>query len=445
MVARGTRSLIALTVVALAAACAGTNARVAAPRERPAGPLAIPDRIADTTFWRMVEEFSEPSGYFSSDNFVSNEGELQYVLAELAPRTPKGGVYVGVGPEQNFTYIAAFQPRIAFICDIRRQNLLEHLMYKALFELSADRADFLSRLWSRERPAGLTAQSSPDTIAARFGAVAPDSGRYARNILAIFDVLVNRHGFALSSDDSASLRYVYSAFFVFGPSVSYTSRPNVPGPTFGASQRAGAAFPMIPLNDSLQRLADSLTRMGMPVRVTVDSAGRSITTVTMGAVLSVTRATGGLMPSFASLMAEDDGAGVQRSWLANEENFRVLKDLEARNLIVPIVGDFGGPKALRAIATYLRERRAMVNLFYVSNVEQYLFPGESWRRFYENVATFPYDSSSSFIRSASNSRAVPVRNPRSRMAQMTSSIAHVIAAYEAGMLGSYAQVIEMRR
>jgi hypothetical protein len=41
------------------------------------------------------------------------------------------------------------KPKIAFIVDIRRQNLIEHLMYKALFELSADRAEFISRLLSR--------------------------------------------------------------------------------------------------------------------------------------------------------------------------------------------------------------------------------------------------------------------------------------------------------
>ena len=61
---------------------------------------------------------------------------------------------MGVGPEQNFTYIAVTRPAIAFIVDIRRGNLDLHLMYKALFELSADRADFVSRLFSRKRPAG---------------------------------------------------------------------------------------------------------------------------------------------------------------------------------------------------------------------------------------------------------------------------------------------------
>jgi hypothetical protein len=37
------------------------------------------------------------------------------------------------------------------VLDIRRQNMLEHLTYKALFEMSTDRADFLSRLFSRQR------------------------------------------------------------------------------------------------------------------------------------------------------------------------------------------------------------------------------------------------------------------------------------------------------
>ena len=67
-------------------------------------------------------------------------------MPALTEAVPRAGVYLGVGPEQNFTYIAAIQPRLAFIIDIRRDNMIEHLMYKALFELSADRAEFISRL-----------------------------------------------------------------------------------------------------------------------------------------------------------------------------------------------------------------------------------------------------------------------------------------------------------
>src|SRR5215471_6324129 len=85
----------------------------------------IPLQLSDETFWKLVTDFSEPGGSFPSDNFVSNERSFQNVLTELKERTKPGGVYVGVGPEQNFTYIVALRPRIAFIFDIRRQNVLE--------------------------------------------------------------------------------------------------------------------------------------------------------------------------------------------------------------------------------------------------------------------------------------------------------------------------------
>src|SRR5947209_4597938 len=113
---------------------------------------ALPSQISDTEFWKLIGELSEPDGSFPFDNFVSNETTIQSVIPKLQAKAQPGGAYLGVGPEQNFTYIAALQPKIAFIIDIRRQNLVEHLMYKALFELSADRADFVSRLFSRKRP-----------------------------------------------------------------------------------------------------------------------------------------------------------------------------------------------------------------------------------------------------------------------------------------------------
>src|SRR5262245_47033611 len=96
----------------------------------------LPRRIDDEAFWKMISNFSEPSGYFRFENLLSNEPAYQIVIPNLQKTTKTGGVYLGVGPEQNFTYVAALEPKIAFIIDIRRQNMLEHLMYKALFELS---------------------------------------------------------------------------------------------------------------------------------------------------------------------------------------------------------------------------------------------------------------------------------------------------------------------
>src|SRR5205809_1553971 len=141
----------------------------------------LPAQLTDEAFWQLVTEFSEPSGRFPSDNFVSNELATQRVLSELTKSRKAGGAYVGVGPEQNFTYIDALHPKIAFIVDIRRQNMIEHLMYKALLELSADRAEFISRLFSRPKPEDLDKSSNIDTLFAAFNEVGPDSKTFDDN------------------------------------------------------------------------------------------------------------------------------------------------------------------------------------------------------------------------------------------------------------------------
>jgi hypothetical protein len=121
----------------------------------------LPTRLSDEAFWKLVTELSEPGGRFPSDNFVSNELGTQQVLKALTRDRESSGAYIGVGPEQNFTYIVALKPKIAFIVDIRRQNLIEHLMYKSLIELSADRAEFLSRFRSRGRQTSARSLPSP--------------------------------------------------------------------------------------------------------------------------------------------------------------------------------------------------------------------------------------------------------------------------------------------
>ena len=113
----------------------------------------LPASLSDREFWELSEKLSEPDGYFKSnsgspDNLLSNENTVSTVAALLKVRVKPGGVYLGVGPEQNFSYIASTRPKIAFVTDIRRGNLHLHLMYKALFELSANRTEFVTRLFS---------------------------------------------------------------------------------------------------------------------------------------------------------------------------------------------------------------------------------------------------------------------------------------------------------
>ena len=82
----------------------------------------LPRELSDEAFWRLISDFSEQGGAFRFE-YMSNELQYQYVVPRLKSDRKPGNVYLGVGPEQNFTYIAAIQPKMAFIFDIRRQNM----------------------------------------------------------------------------------------------------------------------------------------------------------------------------------------------------------------------------------------------------------------------------------------------------------------------------------
>src|SRR5436309_4489405 len=155
----------------------------------------VPTRLSDTEFWKISSEFSEPDGRFRSDNLLSNESYFQYVIPELNRTAKSGRVYLGVGPEQNFTYIAALKPKMVFILDIRRGNLDLQLMYKALFELSSNRTDFVSKLFSKKRPAGLGPQATASEIFAAYSKVEGTEALYQENLKAIKDHLLLTHGF----------------------------------------------------------------------------------------------------------------------------------------------------------------------------------------------------------------------------------------------------------
>jgi len=298
----------------------------------------FPARLTDRAFWELSTTLSEPNGAFRSENLVSNEHTFQFVIPRLLQQVKPSGVYLGVAPDQNFTYIVATRPRIAFILDIRRGNLLEHLMYKALVELSNDRLEFVSRLFAKPRPASLSPRATATEMFTAFAAVATSETMYRRQLMDIKNQLTRFHGFPLSPDDLDQIEAIYFAFFWEGPSLRYSSGGGVGG--------RGVGF-----------------------------------------------------PSYEELMMATDWDGQPRGYLSSDAAFQTLKSYEEKNLIVPIVGDFAGPKALRAIGRYVREHDAVVTAFYVSNVEQYLFQDGRFGEFARNVSTLPVDSRSTFIRS----------------------------------------------
>src|SRR6266850_2383150 len=156
-----------LILLALAAGLGPLFVIAQAPRAVAPG-LQLPLRLTDRDFWRLSTEWSEPNGYFRSENLTSNELLFQHVITDLVARTRPGDVYLGVGPEQNYTYIAAVRPSMAVIFDIRRGNLHLQLVYKALFELAADRVDFVSMLFAKPRPSGLSPKSTVVDIFSAF-------------------------------------------------------------------------------------------------------------------------------------------------------------------------------------------------------------------------------------------------------------------------------------
>lgn len=303
---------------------------------------SLPTRLSDEEFWKLSEEMSEPDGSFRSDNLLSNELYYPEIVPELIARVKTGGVYLGVGPEQNFNYIAAVRPRMAFITDVRRGNLHVQLMYKALFELSADRAEFVSRLFTKPRPSSVPRRSSAAQLMDVYWDIETSpQAAFDRNLHAIQDLLTKTHALPLGKADLDGIAEVYNAFYWFGPAIHYSSS--------GSS-----------------------------------GFGR-----------------GGSMANYRQLMSATDDRGVERSYLATEEAFAYVKDLQARNLIVPIVGNFGGPRALRAVGQFVREHDATVSVFYLSNVEQYLQQEGLHGQFCGNVASMPLTDESTFVRSRS--------------------------------------------
>jgi hypothetical protein len=360
----------------------------------------LPSKLDDAEFWRLVTTLSEPGGSFPSNNFVSNETEYQTVIPRLQATFGTGGVYLGVGPDQNFSYITALQPKIAFILDIRRQNLLQHLLYKALIERSPTRVEFLSRLFSRPRPPGIGDEASAADLLGAFAAVSPSYELFAANANDVRTLLVEKHGFTLSDADVRTIEFVHRAFYEAGPDLTY----------------AGARLNII---------------------------GERVRSLTM-------------YPTYGELATETDDKGVAHGYLTSARRYRTLRDLEMKNLIVPVVGDFAGPTALRAIGTYLKDHRATVSAIYTSNVEQYLFQNGVWGGYYDSVATLPIDARTSFIRSFFANQGVrfvfdidrtqPFAQPGVvQSVSLLCPVSELLDAYRTGRIRSYADVIGMSR
>ena len=330
-------------------------------------------------FGRYIEQWSEPEGYFDSDNFISNETSYLHVIGQLRRQVKPGGIYLGVGPDQNFSYIVHTRPMLAIITDIRRQNMLEHLWYKALFALASNRVEYLSILTSREPPRLRTDASLEEILRAVRTARTSDAV-YRKNLSAIQTLLVNKYGLKLSASDMAKIDYIHRTFWEHGLELRFSS------------------------------------------------IGR-------GNALNY--------PTFEEMLLETDRQGQLQGYLSTEGLFQQLRKFQAENRLIPIVGNFSGPSALKNVGAFLTTNGLQVSQFYTSNVEFYLFGTSEWRRFVANLRSLPLTDDAIFIRSYfGNGRRHPQNVPGHRPTSLIKPIAPFLTDYVAGRLSEYWDIVK---
>ncbi len=332
------------------------------------------------SFAGRIADLSEPGGYFDTDNLISNERSYLHVAPALDAAALRGGAYVGVGPDQNFSYIARVRPAIAIIIDIRRDNMLLHLLFKALFELSRTRVEYLALLTGRSPPAvpaGWDREPVAKLVAYIDGA--PRSGRAGADADRIA-AAIRRYGVPLSDGDFSTIVRFHGRFTAAGLSLQFnsTGRP----PQWG-------------------------------------------------------------YPTYRDLLLETDLAGTERSFLASEADFQFVKQLQARHLVIPVVGDLAGPKALGAIGRFLAARRTPVSAFYTSNVEFYLFGDRRFELFVANLERLPRRDDALIVRSVFGRNAEV--SPGDNSASLTQAIAALVNGHAQGRFRWYGDVIAASR
>lgn len=323
-----------------------------------------------SAFGAQIASLSEAPGYFDTDNLISNERSYLQVLPDLQRRQVRGGAYLGVGPDQNFSYIAEVRPDIAFIVDVRRDNMLLHLLFKALFASSRTRIEYLALLTGRPVPADLDAWRTAPID--RLITYVDDTSQAPRRVA---DAIA-RIGVPLSAEDRATIERFHQRFIADGLSLRFQST-------------------------------------GRPPQ--------------------------SYNPTLRDLLRETDPAGRHGNYLASEDAFQFVKGLQARDLVIPVIGDLSGPSALAGIGRLLASRGERLSAFYVSNVEFYLFGDGTFPRFVGNLERIPRRTNSVLIRSAFGRYASPTRSGDASSSHLQ-SVDDLLRAHTAGKIRSYADI-----
>jgi hypothetical protein len=322
--------------------------------------LLFPAR--DVSFGRLVTDLSEPPSGPHADNLVSNEDSYPRVAGEVERRAPRGSVYLGVGPDQNFTLIAHTRPKLAFVVDYRRRNLLLHLVHKALFTLAPDRAAYLTRLTAR-RPGRLPADPAAADLVRAFAAVPLDRERLEATVDEVAAVL----------------------------------RP--------AGVVRDEEWP------ELATLQRKLAGPGMNARF-----------------LALT-----MYPTFGRLIQTPDRDGRPAHFLAREGLYRVVRDLQLGDRVLPLVGDFTSPTALPRLGDWLRRHGLAVGVIYVSDVEFFLQRAGKFQAYREHLRRLPWADGAIVVRTSTREIEHPERVPGDSATTVVRAVAPWLAGAEADL------------
>lgn len=329
-------------------------------------------------FAARIAQLSEPGGFFDTDNLISNEKSYLHVVPALRESGLTGGAYIGVGPDQNFSYIAQLKPSIAFIIDIRRDNLLMHLLFKALFQLSGTRVEYVSLLVGRPAPAELDdwRKGDIDRLVAYVDQSPALSPPAVSALRARVDAAIKDLGVPLSTEDVATIDRFHRTFISRG------------------------------------------------LRLRFETLGRGARPY---------------YPTLRDLLLETDREGHRWSYLASEDDFQFVRSLERRDLVIPVVGNLAGPRALAAIGRLMTDRGDTLSAFYTSNVEFYLFGDGSFPRFVGNLSHLPRTRGSLIIRSIFSGAGGAL--PYSVSGYASASIVQPVDAVLTGRFTSYRDLI----
>ena len=77
----------------------------------------------------------------------------------------------------------------------------------------------------------------------------------------------------------------------------------------------------------------------------------------------------GHLPNLREILVKKDSNGKQINFLASADGYDIVRGMQRKNLIIPVVGDFGGEKTQAAVGAYLKKHGYAVTVFYASNVE----------------------------------------------------------------------------